>query len=116
MRKKSNIARYTADELATMRKRGKSRTDWTKAAAISREELERSIASDPDEAGMVIDWESATIEPPQAKAVLNMRVDRHVLDFFRRDGARYQTRINAVLRAYVQAQEKQPKKNRTAKR
>jgi uncharacterized protein (DUF4415 family) len=51
---------------------------------------------------MVIDWDSATVEMPQPKAVLNMRVDRDVLDFFRKTGRGYQTRINAVLRSYVE--------------
>ncbi len=41
---------------------------------------------------------------PQPKAVLNMRIDRDVLDFFRKTGRGYQTRINAVLRAFVDAQ------------
>ena len=30
-----------------------------------------------------------------------MRVDRDVLEFFRREGRGYQTKINAVLRCYV---------------
>jgi uncharacterized protein (DUF4415 family) len=31
-----------------------------------------------------------------------MRVDRDVLDYFRGFGKSYQTRINAVLRSYVE--------------
>jgi uncharacterized protein (DUF4415 family) len=31
-----------------------------------------------------------------------MRIDRDVLDFFRKTGRGYQTRINAVLRSYVE--------------
>jgi uncharacterized protein (DUF4415 family) len=42
-----------------------------------------------------------TVELPKPKADLHMRVDRDVLDFFRRSGKGYQTRINAVLRSYV---------------
>jgi len=34
------------------------------------------------------------------------RLDREVLDWFKRQGPRYQTRMNAVLRAYVNAQRK----------
>ena len=55
MRKKDNTVRYTADELAAMRQRGETRSDWAKAAAITQEEIEAQIAADPDEAGMVID-------------------------------------------------------------
>jgi uncharacterized protein (DUF4415 family) len=68
---------------------------------MSDEQLEASIAADPDEAGMVMDWDSVTVELPKSKADLHMRVDRDVLDFFRKTGKGYQTRINAVLRTYV---------------
>jgi uncharacterized protein (DUF4415 family) len=108
MAKKSNIVQHTADALAARRKRGESRTDWKAAASASRAAIEKSIARDPDEAGMTIDWDRAMVELPQPKEVLNMRVDRHVLDFFRKTGRGYQTRINAVLRAYVKAHEHRP--------
>ena len=107
MAKKTSIVRHTADALAARRKRGGSLTDWTKAAATTRAQLEKSIAADRDETGMAIDWDNATIELPQPKAVLNMRVDRSVLAFFRKTGRGYQTRINAVLRAFVEAQHRQ---------
>jgi uncharacterized protein (DUF4415 family) len=99
MARKEPIARYTARELAA--KRGASRSDWKKAAAMTRDALEASIAADPDEAGMVMDWDSVTVELPKPKTDLHMRVDRDVLDFFRQTGKGYQTRINAVLRSYV---------------
>ena len=65
------------------------------------------MASDPDEAGMVVDWSRASAEMPQPKAVLNLRVDRDVLEFFRREGRGYQTKINAVLRSYVEQMRRQ---------
>src|SRR5271166_4488279 len=102
MRKKDDTVRYTAEELAEMRKRGETRSNWAKAAALTNEEIEAQIAAYPDEADMVIDWESATVEMPQPKAKLNMRIDRDVLEFFRGTGRGYQTRINAVLRSYVE--------------
>ena len=64
--------------------------------------LKAQIAADPDEAGMVVDWERVTVELPKPKADLHMRVDREVLDYFRSQGKGYQTRINAVLRSYVE--------------
>src|SRR6516162_7372699 len=100
MVKKERIVRRTAKQLAA--KRGQSRTNWAKAAAMTNEQLEASIAADPDEAGMVMDWDSVTVEMPAPKADLHMRVDRDVLDFFRGMGKGYQTRINAVLRSYVE--------------
>lgn len=38
------------------------------------------------------------------KAQITLRLDQDVLDFFRGQGKRYQTRINAVLRAFVEKQ------------
>jgi uncharacterized protein (DUF4415 family) len=102
MRKKDDTVRYTLEKLAEMRRRGETRLDWAKAAALTNDEIEAQIAADPDETGMVIDWDHASIEMPQPKAVLNMRVDRDVLDYFRQIGRGYQTRINAVLRSYVE--------------
>ena len=101
MRKKDDTVRYTAKQLADLRNRGETRSNWAKAAALTNEEIEAQIAADPDEAGMVIDWDTATVEMPQPRAVLNMRIDRDVLEYFRKMGKGYQTRINAVLRSYV---------------
>jgi uncharacterized protein (DUF4415 family) len=102
MAKKERIVRHTAEELRAMTVRGEDKTSLARAGAVTPEELEASIAADPDEAGLTFDWSKASIETPQPKAVLNMRVDRDVLEYFRRDGRGYQTKINAVLRSYVE--------------
>jgi uncharacterized protein (DUF4415 family) len=69
---------------------------------MTYEEIEAQIAADPDEAGMVYDWDNATTEIPKPKVDLHMRIDGDVLDYFRSAGKGYQTRINAVLRSYVE--------------
>jgi uncharacterized protein (DUF4415 family) len=102
MAKKGRIERYSAEDLADRRRRGENRSDWARAAAMTRQEIEADIASDPDEASMVVDWNSVSTELPKPKADLHMRIDRDVLDFFRKTGRGYQTRINAVLRSYVE--------------
>ena len=101
MAKNERIVRYSAEELAAKRNRGETRSDWERAAAMTKEEIEADIASDPDDAGMVVDWDSVSAELPKPKADLHMRIDRDVLDFFRKTGRGYQSRINAVLRSYV---------------
>ena len=101
MAKKEHIVSYSADELRAMRERGESLSDFARAAAETQREIEASVAADPDEAGYVIDWSRASVKLPKPKAVLNMRIDRDILEFFRRKGRGYQTKINAVLRAYV---------------
>ena len=101
MAKKEHIVRYTAEELAEESRRGETRTDWARAAAMTYEEIEAQVAADPDEAGMVYDWDNATTVMPKPKADVHMRIDGDVLDWFRQSGKGYQTRINAVLRSYV---------------
>jgi len=39
---------------------------------------------------------------PRRKKQLTLRLDSDVLDWFRRQGRGYQTRINALLRAYME--------------
>lgn len=41
---------------------------------------------------------------PPAKKPISIKLDEDVLDYFKSEGGRYQTHINAVLRAYMQAQ------------
>jgi uncharacterized protein (DUF4415 family) len=48
-------------------------------------------------------WRKNKPAPVDTKAQLTLRLDRDVLDYFRASGPRYQTRINAVLKAYVDA-------------
>jgi uncharacterized protein (DUF4415 family) len=102
MVKKKHIVRYTDKELQAMQARGEDKSDWIKASAMTQAEIESAIADDPEEAGMVVDWSKASVELPQPKAVLNMRIDYDVLEFFRSQGKGYQSKINAVLRSYVE--------------
>jgi uncharacterized protein (DUF4415 family) len=104
MARKKRIVTYTAKELAELVEREGSGTDWQKADAMTDAEIEASIAADADEADMVMDWDNTTVEMPQPKAVLSMRIDKDILDYFRQTGKGYQTRINAVLRSYVKQQ------------
>ena len=84
MPKKEPIVRYSARDLAAKRQRGETQSDWARASAMTAEEIERDIASDPDEAGMVVDWNSVSVRLPEPKADLHMRIDRDVLEFFRK--------------------------------
>jgi len=46
------------------------------------------------------------VQLPQPKKSITIRIDPEVLEWFRAKGTRYQTRINAVLKAYVQGHKK----------
>jgi len=47
---------------------------------------------------------TARLLMPRAKTPVNLRLDEDVIAWFRRQGRGYQSRINAVLRAYVDAE------------
>jgi uncharacterized protein (DUF4415 family) len=48
-------------------------------------------------------WVKAAAQLPKTKQQITLRLDADVLDFFKHTGTRYQSRINAVLRSYVEA-------------
>jgi hypothetical protein len=49
---------------------------------------------------------------PTAKVPISLRVDADVLEFFRESGPRYQSRMNAVLRSYMERASKLAPKRR----
>jgi uncharacterized protein (DUF4415 family) len=83
---------------------GPNKTDWKRVDALTDEDIERAIREDPDAAPLLDeDWFArARVVMPPAKEVISIRVDKDVLNFFRRIGPGYQTRMNAVLRAFVE--------------
>ncbi len=103
MKKSDDTARYTAEQLATMRRRGESRTDWARFDATTQAELEASIAADPDDVHEAPQWDQAVLGLPPRKEHINIRVDADVLEWFRQTGRGYQTRMNNVLRAFVES-------------
>jgi uncharacterized protein (DUF4415 family) len=98
MKKKSeHIVSYTAAELREMERRGESKSDWKAAAKKPLPD-----GSDPDDAMEQIDWATAELPLPRRKAHASLRIDSDVLDWFRKQGRGYQTRINAILRKYFE--------------
>jgi len=68
-------------------------------------EIAQAAADDPEAAlTTAADWTDARVIWPQAKEPVTLRLDKDVLAWFRQRGRGYQTRINAVLRAFVAAQ------------
>ncbi len=73
----------------------------------------QELAALPDEAVDTSDipplgeafWRNARIAMPgEGKQQMTLRLDAEVLDWFKAGGKGWQTRINAVLKAYVEAQ------------
>ena len=105
MQSEERIVRYTTEEIREMRRRGEDQTDYARLDAMTDEELEASI--DREEEGE-FDWSTVMVGIPGPKRQLTLRLDGDIIDWFKAQGAGYQTRMNAVLRSYVEAQKKQP--------
>lgn len=102
MANEDNIKTYTTADLAALRARGESRTDLARVRAKSEAELKQDIAADPDFRDVPDDWHvTAEALMPTPKKLLSLRLDPEVIDWFKEQGPGYQTRINAVLRAFV---------------
>ena len=111
MRKKGRIVSYTAEELAAMRARGESETDWARVDAKTEAELAADMASDEAWNGVPEDWVKQAYaatglmrRPKENKRQVTVRFDADVLEFFRNQGRGWQSRMNAVLRSFVERQ------------
>jgi uncharacterized protein (DUF4415 family) len=97
-RKRTGIVRYTIDEL----KRMPSKTDWKRLDAMSDDDIDCSDIPPLDKAW----FKGATLVIPQPKKPISLRIDPEIYTWFKRQGPRYQSRINAVLKAYMEAHRK----------
>ncbi len=102
MQKSERIVRYTDEELDEMIRRGEDKTNWERLDALTDEEIEASI--DYEEEG-VPDMSVVYVGIPHMQH-LTVYVDADILDYFKSGGPGHQTRINAVLRSYVESQQK----------
>jgi uncharacterized protein (DUF4415 family) len=96
---KRTIIRVSADQLKP------GNTDWARVDALTDEEIERAIAEDPDAAPLADEewFRTAEISIPATKVATSIRVDGDVIEWFKTQGRGWQTRMNAVLRAYAKA-------------
>ncbi len=80
-------------------------TDWERLRSKSDEQIRHGIerdsgthATDPNF------WKNAKVVLPLPKQTVTIRLDADLLQWLRKEKG-YQTRINAVLRAYMEAQD-----------
>ncbi len=86
-----------------MRGRKKSiKSDLARIDALKDEDIDYSEIPDLGTLGEEF-WNQAVVQRAEPKVQVTIRVDREVLDWFKAQGKGYQTRINAVLRAYKEA-------------
>ena len=79
---------------------------------MSEDQIEAPAQSEPDSL-LLEDCDMATLQVimPKAKQSISLRVDPDVLSFFKSYRKGYQTRMNADLRAYMNAQDIDKKRN-----
>ena len=103
------IVRYTLEEARKLPRL----TDGSRADAMTDEELTANALSDPDNPPLPDDFfekaKRMRLEDllPETKERVCIRLDQDVLAWFRNQKKKgYQTAINAVLRAFVESQER----------
>ncbi|MBW4553696.1 MAG: BrnA antitoxin family protein [Aphanocapsa sp. GSE-SYN-MK-11-07L] len=80
-------------------------TDWERLRHMSDADIRAAVSGDPDIIPTDKDfWRNATVVLPQRKPTITIRLDADVLAWLKDQGKGYQTRINAILRSYMKAQ------------
>lgn len=91
---------------AAQAKKMTDKTDLRRLQRMTDKDIVRAAKGDPDAAILPRGfWKEALLIPPRAKRQVTLRLDAEVLDFFKRTGKGYQTKINRVLKAFVAAQQ-----------
>ncbi len=86
----------------------RDRTNLKRLDNLTDEEIEQAARSDADTLLLEeCDMASLEVVVPERKQSISLRVDSDVLAYFKSFGKGYQTRMNAVLRTYMQAQQRQ---------
>jgi uncharacterized protein (DUF4415 family) len=84
----------------TSQTRSKGATDFKRLRALRDSEIN---FSDIPKLGKSF-WANAKLTLPEPKDRLTIRVDHDVVQWLKKHGKGYQTRINAILRSYMEAQ------------
>ena len=77
----------------------KSGTDWKRLERMTDAEID--VSDIPPLDGSF--FKNATVRMPRPKKAVSLRLDSDLLDWFKEQGKGYQTKINAILRVYMQA-------------
>jgi uncharacterized protein (DUF4415 family) len=83
----------------TLRTRPRGATDLKQLRALRDTDID---FSDIPKLGKSF-WKSARLVMPEPKDRLTIRVDRDVVRWLKKNGPGYQTRVNAILRSYMEA-------------
>jgi uncharacterized protein (DUF4415 family) len=80
-----------------------SLTDWKRLDAMKDEDINLSDVEEITPEMFARAVVRRGLKPPPGKQQITIRLDEDVLEWFRAQGRGYQTRINSLLRAYMEA-------------
>ena len=80
----------------------KSQTDWKRVDALRDRKIDFSDTPELTPEMFARAVVRRGLKPVPRKVQLTLRVDREVVEWYRKQGPGYQTRINALLRAYME--------------
>ena len=81
----------------------KSRTDWARIDAMKDKDIDLSDTAEISPEMFARAVVRKGLKPVPRKEQLTLRIESDVVEWFRKQGQGYQTRINALLRAYMEA-------------
>jgi uncharacterized protein (DUF4415 family) len=81
----------------------KSRTDWARVDAMKDKDIDFTDTAEITPEMFARAVVRKGLKPIRRKEQLTLRIDSDVVEWFRKQGQGYQTRINALLRAYMEA-------------
>ena len=80
----------------------KSRSDWKRVDALKDHKIDFSDIPEVAPEMFARAVVRRGLKPVARKKQLTLRVDSNVLEWYKRQGPGYQTRINSLLRAYME--------------
>lgn len=84
----------------------KSETDWKRIDAMKDEDIDFTDTPEVPPEMFARGIIRRGLKPVRRKDQLTLRVDSDVVAWYRKQGSGYQTKINALLRAYMEAHQR----------
>lgn len=86
--------------MKTRKERKQSKTDWERLQKLSCGDEEIDLTDIPE----ISDdsWANSVLHSKPKKKAISVRLDEDVIEYLKNEGPNYQTRMNEILRKYVE--------------
>ncbi|MCH7942069.1 MAG: BrnA antitoxin family protein [Proteobacteria bacterium] len=101
----TNSRKLISNQARESRKESSAPDKWSEFDNLDDKQIAKAVAKDRDAApvGDGDFWRNASVIMPVPKQPISIRLDEDVVTFFKKPGPGYQSRMNAVLRSYMEA-------------